>query len=127
MQRKATILVVDDDRAVRQALEINLNKAGFEVRLAHDGQQAIDSLHEAPADVVLTDLMMPGMTGLDLLEQVRQRWSDTQVVLMTGHGTVERAGAQSKTDRAFPRHSQTQPQGARSGGQGADFADIVHP
>lgn len=91
MQRRATILVVDDDRSVRQALEINLNKAGFEVRLAHNGAQAIDSLHEAPADVVLTDLMMPGMTGLELLEQVRQRWADTQVVMMTGHGTVERA------------------------------------
>ena len=91
MQRGETILVVDDDRAVRQALDINLGKAGFQVRLAQTGEEAIDSLHDAPADVVLTDLMMPGMTGLQLLEQVRQKWPDIQVVLMTGHGTVERA------------------------------------
>jgi len=91
VDRGATILVVDDDPAVRQALEINLGKAGFEVRLAQTGAEAIDSLHDAPADVVLTDLKMPGMTGLELLEEVRQRWPDTQVVLMTGYGTVERA------------------------------------
>jgi len=87
----ATILVVDDDRAVRSALDINLSKAGFSVRLAENGEQAITLLYEAPADVVLTDLKMPGMTGLELLGEVRQRWPGTQVVLMTGHGTVERA------------------------------------
>jgi two-component system, NtrC family, response regulator len=87
----ATILVVDDDRAVRKALEINLSKAGFEVRIAQTGEEAIDKLHDAPADVVLTDLKMPGMTGLELLEETRRRWPDTQVVMMTGHGTVERA------------------------------------
>ena len=87
MQSGATILVVDDDRAVRQALDINLGKAGFEVRLAQTGEEAVDLLRDAPADVVLTDLMMPGMTGLELLETVRERWPDTQVVLMTGHGT----------------------------------------
>ena len=63
MTSGATILVVDDDPAVRQALEINLGKAGFEVRLARAGEEALDLLREAPADVVLTDLMMPGMTG----------------------------------------------------------------
>ncbi len=87
----ATILVVDDDRAVRQALEINLGKAGFQVQLARTGAEAIDLLHDAPVDIVLTDLMMPGMTGLELLDEVRTRWPETQVVLMTGHGTVERA------------------------------------
>ena len=91
MTSGATILVVDDDPAVRQALEINLGKAGFEVRLARAGEEALDLLREAPADVVLTDLMMPGMTGLEVLETVRHKWPDTQVVLMTGHGTVERA------------------------------------
>ena len=72
-------------------MSITVGKAGFSVRLAETGEQAITLLYEAPADVVLTDLKMPGMTGLDLLGEVRQRWPGTQVVLMTGHGTVERA------------------------------------
>jgi len=86
-----SVLVVDDDRGVRSALEINLSKAGWTVRLAETGEEAINVLREFGVDVVLTDLMMPGMSGMELLADVRQRWPSTQVVLMTGHGTVERA------------------------------------
>ena len=87
----ASILVVDDERAVRVALEVNLTKAGHTVSLADSGQRALSILRSQEVDVVLTDFMMPGMTGIELLTEIRQRWPLTQVVLMTGHGTVERA------------------------------------
>ena len=82
------ILVVDDDRAVRHSLQINLRKAGWEVVVATDGEQAIQALREEPFDIVLTDVMMPTMTGMELLVRVRDRWPETRVVVMTGHGSV---------------------------------------
>ncbi len=82
------ILVVDDDRAVRAALRVNLSKAGWDVELATDGVEAVDSLRSRPVDVVLSDVMMPNMTGLELLSVVRERWPETRVVMMTGHGSV---------------------------------------
>ncbi|RME23856.1 MAG: sigma-54-dependent Fis family transcriptional regulator [Deltaproteobacteria bacterium] len=82
------ILVVDDDRAVRSALRVNLGKAGWEVQLARDGAEAVDCLRSRPVDVVLSDVMMPNMTGLELLRVVRERWPETRVVMMTGHGSV---------------------------------------
>ncbi len=85
------MLVVDDEPAVRTALNINLTKAGWLVHLAETAEAAIGLLRERTADVVLTDLMMPGSSGMELLTEVRHRWPETQVVLMTGHGTVERA------------------------------------
>ncbi|MEC9389990.1 MAG: sigma-54 dependent transcriptional regulator [Myxococcota bacterium] len=89
--KPASILVVDDERAVRVALEVNLTKAGHTVSLAESGQRALSILRSQEVDVVLTDFMMPEMTGIELLAEIRERWPLTQVVLMTGHGTVERA------------------------------------
>ena len=87
----ASILVVDDERAVRVALEVNLSKAGHIVSLADSGERALAILRSQEVDVVLTDFMMPEMTGIELLASVKQHWPSTQVVMMTGHGTVERA------------------------------------
>lgn len=83
--------MVDDERAVRVALEVNLSKAGHIVSLADSGERALDILRSQDVDVVLTDFMMPQMTGTELLARVKERWPLTQVVMMTGHGTVERA------------------------------------
>lgn len=90
------ILVVDDDRAVRHSLQINLRKAGWEVAVATDGEQALQALREEPYDIVLTDVMMPNMTGMELLGRMRARWPETRVVVMTGHGSVPDAVAALK-------------------------------
>jgi DNA-binding NtrC family response regulator len=87
----ASILVVDDERAVRVALEVNLSKAGHTVSLADTAERALDILRTQDVDVIVTDLMMPGVGGMELLAEVRCHWPLTQVVMMTGHGTVERA------------------------------------
>jgi len=86
-----TVLVVDDERAVRVALDVNLSKAGYIVSLADTAERALDTLRTQSVDLVLTDLMMPGMGGMELLAQIHEHWPQTQVVMMTGHGTVERA------------------------------------
>jgi two-component system response regulator HydG len=86
-----TLLVVDDDRANALALEKVFQKEGMAVVTAADGREALDVCRKRTVDVVLTDLMMPGMDGTDLLEAVKTVSPDTEVVLMTAYGTVETA------------------------------------
>jgi DNA-binding NtrC family response regulator len=86
-------LVVDDDRSVRAALKVNLTKAGYEVVLASHGAEAIELLQGSDFDILLTDVKMPGITGLELLSEVRTHWPDTRVVVMTGFGSVKDAVA----------------------------------
>jgi two-component system, NtrC family, response regulator len=87
----ARVLVVDDDKAVRAALRVNLEKAGLDVRLASSAEEGLQVLHDHPMDIVLTDVKMPGASGIELLQEVKSRWPDVQVVVMTGQGTVEDA------------------------------------
>lgn len=89
-------LVVDDDRSVRTALKVNLSKAGYDVTLASSVPEALEALRTASFDILLTDMKMPGQTGMDLLYEVRTHWPDTRVVLMTGFGSVKDAVAAMK-------------------------------
>lgn len=100
LSHAARVLVVDDDRAVRTVLQVNLSKHGMEVELAPTVAQALAILHERAFDVVLTDVRMPGGTGLELLAQIKKSWPDTQVVVMTGYGSVEDAVAAIKAGAA---------------------------
>jgi len=93
MAPSSRILVVDDDKAVRVAVQVNLSKAGFEVQVARSPEQALEILRQTPHDLVLTDVQMPGTTGLELLSSVRERHPDVQVVVMTGYGSVTDAVA----------------------------------
>jgi DNA-binding NtrC family response regulator len=88
---RARVLVVDDDRAVRSALSVNLSKGGLDVTLATSSEEALALLHEAAFDLVLTDVRMPGETGIALLGSIRASWPDTPVIVMTGYGSVEDA------------------------------------
>ncbi|HET6182564.1 MAG TPA: response regulator FixJ [Acetobacteraceae bacterium] len=79
--------VVDDDASVRQSLEFLLGTGGFAVRL-YDSARALLDAAPAPPGCVLTDVRMPGMDGIELLQQMRRRGVDIPVVVMTGHGDV---------------------------------------
>jgi DNA-binding NtrC family response regulator len=94
------VLVVDDDRAVRKALQVNLGKHGMLVTLAENPEEALAALHETTYDLVLTDVKMPGSTGIELLGQIRRSWPDLPVVVMTGYGSVEDAVAAMKAGAA---------------------------
>jgi len=90
------ILVVDDDQAVREALARTLQRLGFEVVLAGDGQEGLGHVRAAPFPIVLADLKMPGLSGQELLRAVKALSPDTEVIMITGHGTVEDAVAAMK-------------------------------
>src|SRR5512137_595132 len=87
----ARLLVVDDDEGLRSFLEAALASEGHEVTLAVDGADALRRLDAAGFDLVLTDLKMPGVDGLQVLQHVRAEHPGTQVVLLTAFGTVETA------------------------------------
>ena len=88
------ILVVDDEEAIRLALGELLASAGHEVREAETGDVALAALEGAAADLVLADLRMPGMDGMQLLEAIRGRFPETLVVLVTAQGD-ERTAVQA--------------------------------
>ena len=85
------VMVVDDKRGSREALEKMIAKEGFRVSLAHDAETALETLERDPASVVLTDLRMPGIDGIRLLKEVKRRSPRTEVILISGVGTVESA------------------------------------
>ena len=96
MTGPARILVVDDEHKMRRLLEIALRGMGHEVVQAADGVEALERFDEAPFDMVLTDMRMPRMNGLDLLRNLRERGEEVPVVVLTAHGTVESAVAAMK-------------------------------
>jgi DNA-binding NtrC family response regulator len=97
MTKAARILVVDDDRAVRTVLKVNLGKSGMDVTAVEAPLKALALLHEAPYDLVLTDVKMPGATGIELLVKMRAAWPDMPVVVMTGYGSVADAVSAMKS------------------------------
>jgi two-component system response regulator HydG len=86
-----TVLVVDDERSNVESLEKIFSRDGMRVLVAYDAKRALEQLRSHKVDVVLTDLMMPGTTGLELLPAVKQVAPDVEVVLMTAFGSVEAA------------------------------------
>jgi two-component system response regulator MprA len=82
------ILVVDDEPAVREALERILRLDGFEVALASDGREAVRSQADAPADAVLLDVLMPGLDGLEVCRRMRDIGDRTPVLMLTARDQV---------------------------------------
>ncbi len=87
----ARVLVVDDNGPARESMADVLRAAGYEVAICASGQEAVNWLDRHQAELVLTDLQMPGMTGLELLREARRKREDLQVVVITAHGTVSTA------------------------------------
>ena len=86
-----TVLVVDDERSNVESLEKIFMREGMRVLTAHDAKRALELVRTHRVDVVLTDLMMPGTTGLELLPAIKSVAPDVEVVLMTAYGSVEAA------------------------------------
>jgi DNA-binding NtrC family response regulator len=83
------VLVVDDEADIRLGLTRLLETLGIEARQAADGREALAAFEDAEWDLVLTDLMMPGMTGAELLVEIKKHFPQTAVVLLTGFGSVQ--------------------------------------
>ncbi len=85
------ILLVDDERISRVTTGRQLGQVGYQVQTAETAEQALQLFVEQPCDVVITDLRMPGMDGLELLAQLRRERPETDVIVMTAYGSVETA------------------------------------
>jgi DNA-binding NtrC family response regulator len=85
------ILVVDDEINIRGALVTLLEKKRYQVRGAGTGEEALEQLETAAADLVLTDLKMPGMGGMEFLRRLKQKWPDIEVLVMTAYGSIDTA------------------------------------
>jgi len=88
---KARVLVIDDDASVRRVLKLQLEEAGYEVHSARDSADAEAALSAVRPQLVITDLMMPGGSGLELLQRIRSEGLDTTVIIITAFGSVETA------------------------------------
>lgn len=85
------ILIVDDEESIRQSLEGILCDEGYQVVAAENGEEALDMIREEVPDLVLLDIWMPGMDGIQALERIKAMLPEQTVVMMSGHGTIETA------------------------------------
>src|SRR4030067_1443469 len=88
MEREGiTVLLVDDEVAFTRTLAQRLMMRDLIVIIAHDGQQALSKTQNEKPDVIVLDLNMPGMHGMDVLREIREIYPQIQVIILTGHGT----------------------------------------
>jgi DNA-binding NtrC family response regulator len=86
-----TILIIDDDKSVRESLKMILEYDRYEVEFAENGEQGLQKIDRLPVDVVLLDVKMSGMDGIEVLTKIRQKNENMPVVMISGHGTIETA------------------------------------
>ena len=86
-----TVLVVDDEKNYPLIIAAVLQEEGYETLTANSGMDALEILKHSDVDLVLTDMKMPGMDGISLLERIKEKDLDLPVIMMTAHGTVEKA------------------------------------
>ena len=109
MSERERILFVDDDEAGRELSLYNIREAGYRVELAEDGQRALDLFAPDRHDLVVTDLRMPKVSGMELLQQIKELAPDVPVVVITAHGNVEvavqamKSGAYDFIEKPFGR------------------------
>ncbi len=91
MSDKNRVLIVDDDEVVRWSYLRSLQSVSCNVAAASDGEEALQTMERSPFDVVLLDMRMPGQDGLSVLRTIKQKWPDSEVVIITGYPTVDSA------------------------------------
>jgi signal transduction histidine kinase len=89
--REKDILLVDDEAGIRKVLGIYLDDAGYRVHQAASGQEALAIFSQFQPRIVLTDIKMPGMDGIELLQQLKHLNPDTEIIMITGHGDIDLA------------------------------------
>ncbi len=100
MPEARSLLLVDDEDGIRRMLALTLADVGWEVRTARSAEEALALYRERPAPVVITDIKMPGMDGLELLKALKVQDPECEVVLITGHGDMDLAIQGIKLDAA---------------------------
>ena len=85
------ILVVDDDAMIGEQLERLFTHSGYKVTIANRAEQALELLEREDIDLVVTDIRLPGIDGVELTKRIAERWSDVPVIVVTGYGDIETA------------------------------------
>ncbi|HEY6874555.1 MAG TPA: sigma-54 dependent transcriptional regulator [Geobacteraceae bacterium] len=90
-RKDAKILVIEDERAFRELLEMELRRSGYKAETAGDGEEGLEKYRQEVFNVVLLDMRMPGMDGVEVLKQMRSESTIPEIIVFTGHGTIETA------------------------------------
>jgi CheY-like chemotaxis protein len=85
----ASILIIDDEENIRDSLQMVLERAGYEVRVASDGNEAIELQREKPAQLVITDIKMPEKDGVRTIKEMRREFPAVRIIAISGGGSVE--------------------------------------
>ena len=85
------LLIVEDDESLRLIVQMQLTKRGYETVSAPNAEQAVEVLKQSRQNLVITDLHLPGMSGMELLKTIRAEFPGTAVIVLTAFGTVESA------------------------------------
>lgn len=89
--KKLRVLFADDEASLRELMRLELPRLGHEVVVCEDGRSAVSTIEKSSFDVAILDIRMPGLTGLEVLKRIKEVSPDTEVVLLTGHATVDTA------------------------------------
>ncbi|HEX6003331.1 MAG TPA: response regulator [Burkholderiales bacterium] len=82
------ILILDDNADMVRSLELVLQHGGFDAATALNGKEALALQHDRPADVLITDILMPDVDGMEIIDQFRKRWPRVRIIAMSGGGEV---------------------------------------
>jgi DNA-binding NtrC family response regulator len=85
------ILVIDDEPIIRVSCQRSLGSEGYEVKSASSGKEGIDLLAKEAFNLVLLDIKMPDMDGIEVLKKIKNTWPETKIIMITGYSTVETA------------------------------------
>jgi len=85
------VLIVDDEKDFVEMLSLRLKEAGEKVMPAFNGKECLETLEKETIDVVILDIKMPGMDGIEVLREIKKRFPLIEVIMLTGHGTTETA------------------------------------
>lgn len=105
---KEKVLLVDDEEGIRNVLSLTIADAGYTVRTAANGAEALDVLTDEEIPLIVSDIKMPGMDGLELLQKIKRNWPDSEIIMITGHGDIDsaieslRRGAADFITKPFP-------------------------
>ncbi|MDY6954969.1 MAG: response regulator, partial [Thermodesulfobacteriota bacterium] len=85
------LLVIDDERSILEMLELSLSREGYEVLTAENGEKGVSSFQEHRPKLVLTDVKMPGIDGIEVLKRIKAIDPEAEVIVITGHGDMDTA------------------------------------
>jgi two-component system NtrC family response regulator len=91
IRNETKVLVVEDDKSLRELLQMELSRSGYKVTATASGEEGLTAYREEIFNVVLLDVRMPGMDGIEALKLMRAESTIPEVIMFTGHGTIETA------------------------------------